>query len=192
MANKVRFGLEKAYYALIQEDGTYGTPKPLKGAVALSLNAEGDSSNFYADNCPYVTFCTNSGYTGELEIAFFEDEDAQALLGEKKATNGIVYEDADAQPASFALLFETKSNVYDKRYAMYDCKLSRPSLEANTTTDATDPDTTTLNFTSIPHEMQINGETKKVTKGVIENTEEGKTMFAAWYTAVQTPATAAA
>lgn len=192
MANKVRFGLEKAYYALIQEDGTYATPVPLKGAVALSLNAEGDSSNFYADNCPYVTFSTNSGYTGELEIAFFEDADAQALLGEKKATNGIVYEDAAAQPAPFALLFETKSNVYDKRYAMYNCTLSRPSLEANTTTDATDPDTTTLNFTAIPKEMEIDGKAVKVTKGVIENSEDGAAMFGAWYTTVQTPATAAA
>ena len=192
MANKVRFGLEKAYYALIQEDGTYGTPVPLKGAVSLSLNAEGESKPFYADNCPYVTFSTNGGYTGELELAVFEDKDAQALLGEKTAANGIVYEDAAAQPKPFALLFETKSNVYDKRYAMYDCTLSRPSLEANTTTDTTDPDTTTLAFTAIPHEMKIDGKDVKVTKGVIENSAETAAMFNSWYETVQTPATAAA
>lgn len=192
MANKVRFGLEQAYYALIQEDGKFGAPVPLKGAVSLSLNAEGNSSNFYADNCPYVTFSTNSGYTGELELAVLEDKDAQALLGEVKAANGIIYEDADAQPAQFALLFQTDGNLHEKRYALYNCTLSRPSMNANTTTDSTDPDTTTLSFTAIPLEMEIDGEKKKVTKGVIENDEAGKDVYSAWYTAVQTPALASA
>lgn len=191
MANKVRFGLEKAYYALIQEDGTYGTPKHLNGAVALSLNAEGDTSNFYAENMAYYTLSTNSGYTGELELAFFEDDDAMALLGEQKAANGIVYEDAAAQPAPFVLLFQTLGNVNDKRYAMYNCTLSRPSLEANTTSDTTDPDTTTLNFTAIPAEIEVDGASKKVTKGVIENTEAGKAIYDAWYTEVQLPGAAA-
>lgn len=192
MANKVRFGLEQAYYALIQEDGKFGAPVPLKGAVSLSLNAEGNSSNFYADNCPYVTFSTNSGYTGEIELAVLEDKDAQALLGEVKAANGIVYEDADAQPAQFALLFQTDGNLHEKRYALYNCTLSRPSMSAKTTTDSTDPDTTTLSFTAIPLEMEIDGEKKKVTKGVIENDEAGKDVYGAWYTAVQTPALASA
>ena len=191
MANKVRFGLEKAYYALIQEDGTYSAPKHLNGAVALSLNAEGDTSNFYAENMAYYTLSTNSGYTGELEIAFFEDDDAMALLGEKKAANGVIYEDAAAQPAPFVLLFQTLGNVNDKRYAMYNCTLSRPSLEANTTSDTTDPDTTTLNFTAIPAEIEIDGASVKVTKGVIENTEAGKAIYDAWYTEVQLPGAAA-
>lgn len=190
--NKVRFGLEKAYYALIQEDGTYGTPKHLNGAVALTLNVEGDSNKFYAENMPYYVVETNSGYTGELEIAFFEDEAAMELLNEKKAANGIVYEDASAQPAPFVLLFQTLGNVNDKRYAMYNCTLSRPGLEANTTSDTTDPDTTTLNFTAIPATMTIDGVEAKVTKGSVENTEAGKAMYDAWYTQVQTPATVAA
>lgn len=190
--NKVRFGLEQAYYALIDEQGKFGTPKPLKGAVSLTLNAEGNSSVFYADNCPYVPFSTNAGYTGEIEIAVLEDEDAVALLGEVKAANGIVYEDSAAQPKHFALLFQTIGNVHDKRYAFYDCTLSRPSMNANTTTDSTDPDTTTLSFTSIPREMEIGGAAVKVTKGVIENTTEGKAIYDAWYTTVQTPATVAA
>ncbi|MBQ9955294.1 MAG: hypothetical protein IJO87_07685 [Eggerthellaceae bacterium] len=191
MANKVRFGLEKAYYALIQEDGTYSAPKHLNGAVALSLNAEGDTSNFYAENMAYYTLSTNSGYTGELELAFFEDDDAMALLGEKKAANGVIYEDAAAQPAPFVLLFQTLGNVNDKRYAMYNCTLSRPSLEANTTSDTTDPDTTTLSFTAIPAEIEIDGASVKVTKGVIENTEAGKAIYDAWYTEVQLPGAAA-
>lgn len=192
MANKVRFGLEQAYYALIQDDGSFAAPVALKGAVSLTLNAEGNSSNFYADNCPYVTFSTNSGYTGELEIAVLEDKDAQALLGEVKAANGIVYEDADAQPAQFALLFQTDGNVHEKRYALYNCTLSRPSMNAKTTTDSTEPDTTTLSFTAIPLEMEIAGAKKKVTKGVIENDEAGKAIYDAWYTEVKTPAVAAA
>lgn len=190
--NKVRFGLEKAYYALLQEGGTFATPVALNGAVSLSINAEGNSSNFYADNCPYVTFSTNTGYTGELELATLEDADAQALLGEIQAANGVIYEDADAQPAQFALLFQTGGNIYDKRYAMYNCTLSRPSMSASTTTDSTDPDTITLSFTAIPLEMTVDGAEKKVVKGVIENNEAGQAVYDAWYTAVQTPATVSA
>lgn len=185
--NKVRFGLEKAYYAVIGDTGEYETPKPLPGAVSLTLDAEGSQSTFYADNVPYVSFSANAGYTGELELAFIEDSVAEDLLGEVKAANGIVYEDAAASPKSFALLFETSGNVNEKRYALYNCKASRPSKNANTKGDSIDPDTDTLSFTAIPTEFDVSGSTKKVVKGVIENTSENSSVYGAWYTSVQKP-----
>ena len=39
---KVRFGLKKVHYALLESGGTYGTPKPWTGAVALTLPPEGE------------------------------------------------------------------------------------------------------------------------------------------------------
>ena len=38
--SKVRFGLAKAYYAVIKTDGTYDTPAALPGAVSLDLSRE--------------------------------------------------------------------------------------------------------------------------------------------------------
>ena len=191
MANKVRFGLEKAYYALITEEG-YGTPKAWPGAVSLTLEASGESSTFHADNTAYATFTTNAGYTGEINMAALEDEVRVDLLGDVKDANGAIYEVHDAQPASFALLFEVKGNVNDQRFAMYECTLSRPGEEHNTTTDSTEPDTVTLPFTAIPHEMQVGTATKKVTRCCIENTEAGKASFDSWYEEVYVPTDAAA
>lgn len=192
MANKVRYGIENVHYALIGEDGTFETPKALKGAVSLTMNPEGESNNFYADNCPYVTFTVNAGYTGELTLATLEDEDAVALLNEVKDANGMLYEDADAQPASFAMLFEISGNVKKQRFALYNCTLTRPSREANTTTETTDPDTVTLSFTAIPLEMEIGDKKKKVTKSSIELSDTNSAIFDAWFTTVQKPAAVSA
>lgn len=189
---KVRFGIEQVYYAMHDGEDGFGTPKPLLGAVALSIEAQGESSTFYADDGAYETFSANGGYTGELEIAFLDDDAAADLLGEVKDNAGGIYEDADAQPKSFALLFMTKGNINDKRYAFYSCKLSRPSMDANTTSDTVEPDTITLPFAAIPMSMEVGEETKNVVKYTVENSTTGTTAYKAWYTAVQTPQAAAA
>ena len=50
MANKVRYGLEQVFYAKATEGSggtlTYATPVALKGAVSLTLDAEGDTNPF--------------------------------------------------------------------------------------------------------------------------------------------------
>lgn len=56
MANKVKFGLESVYYAVLTEtanaqtgviEETYGTPKALLGGVSMSLEQTGEMVNFY-------------------------------------------------------------------------------------------------------------------------------------------------
>lgn len=181
---KVRFGIRNAHYAVFDEtSGTYGTPKAIPGAVQLTTEANGNSSNFYADDIVYETFNKNAGYTGSLQIAVAEDELLEDLLGYVKAENGVVYEDANAKQASFALLFEVEGNQKNTRFAFYNCKLSRPSTEANTTTDETTPDTSTLDITMIGRDM--NG--KNVVKGHLEYSEQDADTFNGWFDGVVTP-----
>lgn len=55
-ANKVKFGLKNVHYAMLTEEGeevTYGTPVRIPGAVNLSMDAQGDTSTFYADDMAY-------------------------------------------------------------------------------------------------------------------------------------------
>ena len=92
MANKVKFGLSEVHIAKITygENGaiTYGTPFALPGAVNLTLDPEGESADFFADNTKYFSEYANQGYSGSLEIALINDEFRTQILGESSDANG--------------------------------------------------------------------------------------------------------
>ena len=188
---KVRYGIENVYYAM-ETDSGWGTPKALKGAVSLTLEAEGQSSTFYADNTAYATFGANMGYSGELEIACMEDDAAVDLLGSTKDSKDGVYEDIDAKQNNFALLFQVKGNEKDQKFVFYECTVSRPGMDANTVSDSIDPDTVTLPFKAVPHEMTVGTDVKKLVKYSMELTTKNATEYAAWFTEVPTPSVAGA
>ena len=98
--NKVKFGLQNVYWAKINEWGedtdgnktvpAYGPSKHLPGAVSLSIDANGESESFFADNGVYYVINNNAGYTGDLEIALITTEFATEILGEILDNNGVL------------------------------------------------------------------------------------------------------
>ena len=57
MANKVKYGLKNVHYAVITENNgetTYDTPKPIPGAVNLTLSPRGKEQNSMQMIC-YIT-----------------------------------------------------------------------------------------------------------------------------------------
>lgn len=188
MANPVKFGLSNAHYALRKSDGTYDTVKEIKGSVSLSLTPEGDSSDFAADNnAKYYSTFANSGYSGTLEIAFAEDEFLKDTLNYIVDKNGMLLEAADVQAADFALMFEVSSNLKPQRFVLYNCTLSRPETEANTTSDTVDPDTVSLDFVASSANFTYNDELRPFVKGSLTKSDETATAYGKFFEAVPTP-----
>ena len=106
--NKVKFGLKNGIMQFVTEtDGeiTYDTPKPIR-AVNLTLDAAGESVQFYADDSVYYEENTNDGYTGSLEMALIPDEFRVDVLGDEIDSNGALIENRDNKVKKFALMFE--------------------------------------------------------------------------------------
>jgi len=153
VSNKVKFGLKNVYYAVITEtDGTitYGTPEPIPGAVNLTLDAAGESVQFYADDRVYFEENTNDGYTGNLEIALIPDDFRKDVLGEIEDAKGALIENKDAKAKHFALLFEFDGDAKKTRHVLYYVLASRPSVAGATTTNTKEPQTETMNITARP------------------------------------------
>lgn len=153
--NKVKFGLSNAYYALMSTDEsgavTFGTPKPIPGAVNLSLTPQGDTNTFYADDVAYFVSVANGGYQGDLEIAVIPESFAQDVLKEQlDATDKVLVERSDVETAVFALLFQIKGNEHGVRNVLYGCTAARPNISGATTTNTKEPQTATLSITAAP------------------------------------------
>ena len=107
MANKIKYGVKNVHYAVATIDennsATFGTPVALPGAVSLTLDQEGESNNFYADNRVYFTAFGNDGYTGSLELALIPDSFRTDVLGEVLDNKGVLIENQNAQTIHFAL-----------------------------------------------------------------------------------------
>jgi phi13 family phage major tail protein len=153
VSNKVKFGLKNVHYAVITEtDGviTYDTPKSIPGAVNLTLDAAGESVQFYADDSVYFEENTNDGYTGNLEIALIPDDFRKDVLGEIEDANGALIENKDAKAKHFALMFEFDGDAKKTRHVLYYVLASRPSVSGSTRTNTKEPQTETLNITARP------------------------------------------
>lgn len=152
MANKIKYGVKNVHYAVATIDennsATFGTPVALPGAVSLTLDQEGESNNFYADNRVYFTAFGNDGYTGSLELALIPDSFRTDVLGEVLDNKGVLVENQNAQTVHFALMFQFEGDEHATRHVIYNCVASRPSVSGNTKEAAISPETETINITA--------------------------------------------
>lgn len=183
MPNKIKYGLKNVHAAIQTEtDGaySYATPTAIPGAVSLSLEAQGEASPFYADDCEYYVSAGNNGYSGDLEIALIPEWFRTDILQETKDSNGVLVETSDGKQAvRFALLFEFAGDVKAVRHVMYNCTVARPAVGSKTKEENVEPQTESLTITSKPR-----------TDGLVKSKTGDTTATATyegWYTDVYVP-----
>ncbi len=181
--NKVKFGLRNCYYAKAtmgaSGDITFGTPVAMPGAVSLSLDPEGESENFYADDSVYFVVSTNNGYSGDLELALIPESFLKDIMHENEDTNGVIVENKDAQPEHFALLFDFTGDQKKIRHCMYYCTAQRAGIAGDTKEDKTEVKTEKLTIKSTP---LPNGIVKAKT-----GTNTTDSVYNSWFSRVYVP-----
>ena len=184
MGNKIKYNLKNVHAAVLTESTTstgttysYDTPEPIPGAVSISLDAEGESSPFYADGIVYFRSATNNGYKGELELALIPEWFRTDILQETLDNKGVLLERSNiAESVKFALLFEFDGDVKCIRHVLYCCSAARPSIESETKEDNIEPGTEKLSITADP---RSDGLVKARTGDTTDSTT-----YAGWYSAV--------
>lgn len=181
--NKVKFNICNVHYALLNKgsDGTlsYSTPIAMPGAVSLSLDPNGEPSNFYADGYAYYTISNNMGYEGDLELAMVPESFRTDVLNESLDTNNVLLENANVETENFALFFEFDGDVKKIRHVLYNCSAARPNIEASTKEDEIEVQTETLSLNATP---LANGFVKARTSDSTSNE-----VYTNWYKEVYMP-----
>lgn len=152
MANKIKYGLSKVYYAVatIAANGsaTYETPVALPGAVSLTLDADSSRTDFWADNIKYWVGNANNGYSGSLEIATIPESFYTDILGEFVDGKKVRFEETGAPDIHFALLFQFEGDAQATRHVMYNCIAGRPASSGSTKEESIEPQTETIDITA--------------------------------------------
>jgi phi13 family phage major tail protein len=183
--NKIVFGLKNCHYSVITEDEagvhTYGAVVPLKGAVEISLEPRGETSDFYADDILYYTTTTNAGYEAALTIANITREFRTDVLGEELETpNNILTESTTQKNKRIAFMFEFDGDIKAVRHLLYNCTVTRPTLTSASKTETAEPQPQELTMIAAPR--PADGIVKRSTSG-----DTPDTVYDAWYDAVYVP-----
>ena len=185
MAAKIKYGLKSVFYATcsIGTNGTatYGTPKAFPGAVSINMTANGDLTNFYADDVIYWAGENNNGYEGDLEMALITDDFRKDILGEAADGKSVMVESVNSNSQHFALLFEFTEDVGARRHVFYNCVASRPDVAGSTKGESIDPQTETVNIRAMSvYNSTLN---KDVIKATADSSADSTT-YSGWYSAV--------
>lgn len=187
--NTVKYGLKNCHYAVATIDpdthtATYATPVAWPGSISISLDPQGETTKFRADNIDYWIGQSNQGYEGDYENALVPDSFKKDVLGYIEDDHGVLVENAEAPTVHFALLFEFDGDAKATRHVLYNCTAGRPAIAGQTTEETIEPqgETSTITASSI-YDAALG---REIVKGNTKVDGDAAT-YAGWYQQVYKP-----
>lgn len=150
MANKVEFGISDLYVGTYTDTNgtiTLGSPYHQKGAVSLSLEEDSEETKFYADNITYWADSTGGTFSGDLEVAKFDDTFKTQFLGYVTLADGGIATLKNATKPATYVMFQIEGDTEKRRVILYNCRLSGLNREYSTIEETKEPATETLSVT---------------------------------------------
>lgn len=151
--NKVLFGISHLHVGTYTADPqtgevTMGQPYHQIGARNLSLDAESDSNDFYADNVKFWSGFTDNGFTGSIEVAKFDRAFKTQFLGYKEVKGGGIASVKSAVKPDTYIAFQTEGNVEPLRVVIYNVAWGAIAHEYATIEDTKEPQVDTIDITA--------------------------------------------
>lgn len=178
--NKVLFNLKNVYYAIttVGDNGalTFTKPVRLPGSSKLTFELDQSQENHYSEGLVYYVSTNSSGYKGELTVFNVDAKFEEDVLGFKKDSKNVMYENIQTQPKEIALLFEIEGNSKAERHCFYRLQLTKPKYEFSTTGDKSEPVSLEFSYTGLSNEKGI-GRIKT-------NAETDQEVYAGWFSNV--------
>ena len=181
---KIKYGIRNVHYAVVTEttnqttgaiSSSYGPVKAWPGAVSISLDAQGEDTKFYADDGVYYTLSNNAGYSGDFTSALIPEDVYSEVMGQTKDANGAVIESDVDVKKYIALMFEFTTDAAGRRFVLYRCSLTRPSIASQSKGENVEVQTEAVTITATPR--PDDGKIKAFV-------DKNSAAYAGWYSAV--------
>lgn len=150
----VRFNIQNAKYALLDEEGKYGEPQPFGTSAKIAVESDNSEKVIYGDGKKIATIVSDKGKTVTLTLNDL-CEDFEIAMGRRlKTKSGIAEIQQNATP-TFALYYETQALMADgsyqtvKTWAYGMTSTSRPTEEYDQTEDDINESTFELEFEGV-------------------------------------------
>ena len=151
--NKVRFGLSNLYFGTytVAANGTVtlGSPVKVPGAVSLNLDPETEETVFWADNVKYYVTNADNGFTGEVEVAAFNDDFKTTFMNYVALTDGGIAQIKGMDNQTCYMMFQSEGDAQSRRGILYNVTLGQISRSYQTTEGTKEPQTATLSITVV-------------------------------------------
>lgn len=151
--NKVRFGLSNLYFGTytVAANGTVtlGSPVKVPGAVSLNLDPETEETVFWADNVKYYVTNADNGFTGEVEVAAFNDDFKTTFMNYVALADGGIAQIKGMDNQTCYMMFQSEGDAQSRRGILYNVSLGQISRSYQTTEGTKEPQTATLGITVV-------------------------------------------